>query len=119
VLSDTWIEDSDFVLEPRSAPGDGEPYTSLRRLPAASFWWPRWTDAIAVTGKFGWPEVPAAVKELTTLVAARLVRRTREAPFGIVAVGLEGAAVRAASFARDPEYAFLIDAVGSRKKLFV
>jgi hypothetical protein len=105
--SDAWTEGTHYVLDPRNAPSDGYPYTGIRRLSTSTLLWPGWADAIKITGRFGWPAVPAGVKTLTTLVAERLVRRTREAPFGIIAVGLEGAAVRASQLANDPEYSWL------------
>jgi hypothetical protein len=108
-FTDTWTLNTDFVLEPLNAAADGWPYQSIRRQPRASLTFPYYPRAVRVTGKFGWATTPTAIKEATTLIAARLMKRTREAPFGIVSFGLDGAAVRAASMARDPEIAFLIE----------
>ena len=58
-------------------------------------------------GKFGWAAVPAAIVEATTILAAQLVKRAREAPFGVVAIGLDvGAVTRIA--VTDPSIRFLI-----------
>jgi hypothetical protein len=107
-FTDTWTLNTDFVLEPLNAAADGWPYQSLRRQPRSTIFFPYYPRAARVTGKFGWATTPTAIKEATTLIAARLMKRTREAPFGIVSFGLDGAAVRAASMARDPEIAFLV-----------
>lgn len=108
-FGDTWTVNTDFVLEPLNAPADGWPYQNIRQQPRSSLTFgagvPR---SVRVTGKFGWTAPPEAVKTLTKLIAARLVKRTREAPLGFVELGLEGAVVRAAGYARDPDYAFLI-----------
>lgn len=107
-FSEIWTEDTDFVLGPLNAAADGEPYTNIEVLPLGGF---RFTvgapKSVRVTGKFGWSTPPPQIKTLTSLIAARLVKRTREAPFGIIQIGIDGAAVRAAAFARDPEYALL------------
>lgn len=107
-FTEVWTEDTDFVLGPLNAAADGQPYTNIEALPTGSF---RFTvgapKSVRITGKFGWAAPPAQIKTLTSLIAARLVRRTREAPFGIIQIGIDGAAVRAAGFARDPEYALL------------
>jgi hypothetical protein len=107
-FTDAWTLNTDFVLEPLNAVADGWPYQSIRKQPRATLLFPYYPRSVRVTGKFGWAAAPTAVKEATTLIAARLVKRTREAPFGIVSFGLDGAAVRAASMARDPEIAFLV-----------
>jgi hypothetical protein len=64
-------------------------------------------SSVAVTGQFGWPAVPAQVIEATTILATRLLRRAREAPFGVVGLGIDGAAVRISRF--DPDVGFLLD----------
>lgn len=107
-FSNTWTVNTDFMLEPLNAAADSIPYQSIRVNPRSSIYFPTvYPRTVRVTGKFGWASVPAGIKTATTLVAARLVKRTREAPFGIVSFGLEGAAVRAAAMLRDPEFGFL------------
>lgn len=109
-FSNTWTVNTDFVLEPLNAVADGTPYQSVKANPRSSLYFPTvYPRSVRVTGKFGWASVPAGIKEATTLVAARLVKRTREAPFGIVSFGLEGAAVRAAAMMRDPEFSFIAE----------
>lgn len=101
--SEIWTENVDFVFEPENAAADAWPWEALCVHPNTSkrgwpFAYPR---AVRITGKFGWPAVPEAIKTATALVAVRLLRQKREAPFGIVAVGLEGQAVRISRF--DPQ----------------
>jgi hypothetical protein len=106
----TWVQNTDFVLEPLNAVADGLPFDTIRRLPRSGFNFSPYPRSLKLTGKFGWAAAPDAIKQLTTLVAARLVKRTREAPFGIVAFGLDGASVKASQLANDPEYRFLAEA---------
>ena len=82
---------TDVVGEPLNAPVDGKPFLWLVS-PGHGFS----TDhaAIEVTGRFGWPEVPDQVPQFVSIVAAKLLKRTREAPFGIVSPGLDGPAMR-------------------------
>lgn len=116
-----WVQGVDYVLEPVNAPSDGKPWTAIRVIPRltthAGFpcYYP---NGIKVTGQFGWPSVPAGVKQLTSIIASRLLQRTRQAPFGIIQLGGDGAAVRAAKFAGDPEYAWLTAGL-RRTKLLV
>lgn len=106
-FSEVWVENSDFVLEPLNSDGTTVPWDTIRvhpmgtqRLPVG---FPR---SVKVTGQFGWTAPPEAVKTATAILATRLLRRAREAPFGIVAVGLDGEAVRIARF--DPDVSFLL-----------
>ena len=59
-----------------------------------------------VTGQWGWAVVPEPVKQATTLLSARLLKRAREAPFGVLNLGFEGEAARIAS--HDADVAFLL-----------
>lgn len=65
---------TDYTLEPRNAPQTGQPYT---RLVTST----RGTE-LAVTGLWGWSEVPEAVTEACLLQASRVFAR-RTTPFGI------------------------------------
>lgn len=108
----TWTVNQDYTLAPINAQADGRPYTCLKVHPTQGRYpfpigVPR---AIQITGVFGWPAVPANVKELATIVAAKLMRRAREAPFGVVSAGIEvGVAMRIAR--SDPDAAFLLEDV--------
>lgn len=105
---------------PTASGGTGEPYTEIelvrgaivRRLPSG-------TDAIRVTGQYGWEAIPAGVKFAVGLTATRFLRRAREAPFGIVALGLEGAVARVREIVRDPDIIMAMGGVTGRKSLIV
>jgi hypothetical protein len=94
-FENTWAS-ADYWLEPLNAASDGKPYTSVRVNPEGDFlFFPGYTKAVQVTGKFGWTAVPSAVSEATTILAGRFLKRSREAPFGdSAALALGGAAVR-------------------------
>lgn len=107
----TWVDGTDFRLGPLNAAADGQPYTHILVSAGGSLRWPGcgYPGSVEVTGQFGWAAPPARIKHLTTLIARRLVKRTREAPYGVIELGVEGAAVRASSYVRDPDYGFLIE----------
>lgn len=113
VFENTWVLNDDFVLEPLNPElVDGtvkEPWTLIRRHPNADFEFTvKYPRTVQVTGKFGWPVVPDAIKTATVILAAKLLKRTREAPFGVVTVGIDaGAAMRIAR--TDPDVRFLAD----------
>lgn len=104
----TWVSGTDFRLEPYNASFRGKPYEELGLLPRAVYYRPTWYPAlIKVTATFGWPAVPAQVKQATTILAIRLLRRAREAPFGVVGLGIDNTAVRISKV--DADVAFLLD----------
>lgn len=103
----TWTRDTDFVLSPLNAPADGRPWETVTRHPSGSHRFPAgYPRAVRVTGRFGWPAVPPAIAQATTILAAKLLKRSREAPFGVVSMGLDGAAVHIAR--TDPDVGFLV-----------
>lgn len=78
---------STFRTEPLNA-SDG-PITSIRSTSGS------WRGVVKVTGKFGWSETPPEVVDVTLMLASALLKRQREAPFGIASFGGEsGSAMR-------------------------
>ncbi len=99
-VSETW-ELSEIEPSPLNAATDEEPYEHLDSLVARRF-----NGKVTVTGVFGWPAVPAQITEATTIIATKLTKRAREAPFGIAAMGMEGGAVYIAR--SDPDVSLLL-----------
>lgn len=122
VYNELLVDGVDYRLEPDAGP----PWNSLRMLRAGLAWtWeydPRLTpypwgrDALRVTGTWGYPEVPGGVRAAVKIIATRILKRIRDAPFGIVGIGLEGAAVKAGQIANDPEVAFAMSGVRRKRK---
>lgn len=99
-------EGTDFSLYPSNALLDNRPYEALWLLRTNSYpkysWSPPVPALVTVTGLFGWPMLPAEVVAATTILATRILRRQREAPFGILTIGIEqGAYARIAQ--KDPD----------------
>jgi hypothetical protein len=95
VYEETWTLGTDYQLQVApwhfnpAALGEQWPYTRLniigpKFVPVV---WP-WShlDRIQVTGVFGWPAVPLAVKQAALVAAADLFRQ-KDAPFGIAGFG--------------------------------
>ena len=102
----SWAELTDYIVEPLNAAAVSWPYTHLRTNPNSALWWPTtYPRSVRVTGTFGWPATPAPIKEATTLLAARLMKLAREAPFGIAMFGDQ--AIRLARY--DPQICALLD----------
>lgn len=88
-FANAWVLNTDYFLEPLNAqvagPSEVWPFTRLRAAPLGSFtfntYFPR---SVQITGKFGWPQVPAAIVTATTLLAERLYKMQREAPLGVL-----------------------------------
>lgn len=84
------ISATDYVLEPveRSAAPETRPITSVRLLNNAC--WPGVgggrTHLIQLTGTWGWPDVPAMVKQACRLQTARVLKR-QESSLGVAGFG--------------------------------
>lgn len=89
IVMDGTTELTDFVMGPNNAPADGLVYTRL------VFGWSfrAVEPELVVTGLWGWPAVPAAVKSATKLQAARFLAR-RDSPYGIAGSPTEGSELR-------------------------
>ena len=97
----------DYLLEPVNEVRYGLrlPFTKLRTYEDG--YWPvfRGQPTVRVTGRFGWPEVPTAVREATILQASRLFTRL-DAPLGIAGFGDMGG-MRVSRFV-DPDVEMLL-----------
>lgn len=104
----------------RTPPGNGEPFRELQMARTAV--WPRLpggVDGVRITGTFGWETVPAGVTAAASIIATRLLKRTREAPFGIHGIGLDQAVVRAVQLSYDPEVTLALEGVTAPRTLLV
>lgn len=104
--TETWVDTVDYVLEPKNAPADGAPYTHIRTV--AKTFTGVYPDSLRLVGRFGWPTVPSSIRQATTILAARLLKRSREAAFGVAAIGVEGSAVRVPRLDNDPDVMALV-----------
>ena len=97
----------DYLLEPVNEQRYGLilPFTRLR--PYEDGYWPvfRNRPTVRVSARFGWPEVPTAVREATILQASRLFTRL-DAPLGIAGFGDLGG-MRVSRFV-DPDVEMLL-----------
>lgn len=89
-----WALNTDYVLEPLNAAAKGWPYEEVRVHPLGSQRFPCWPRSVSVSGTFGWAAVPEGVYAATVIIAAQTVKFLREAPFGVVGLGLDNIAVR-------------------------
>jgi len=117
-LTDTggavWTVNTDFYLEPINAVAEGQAYTGIRSINRPFLWdqsnqgsyAPGPDGRVSVTGKFGWLAPPPEIVQATQILATRLMRRGREATFGVLGMGLDGAAVRIVN--TDPDVQALV-----------
>ena len=96
VYEQTWVQGTDYVLTVSpgkynaAAKGEQWPYTGFQVINTSHyvpFTWP-WShqDRLQVTGVFGWPQVPLAVKQAALIAAADLFK-IKDAPFGVAGFG--------------------------------
>ena len=89
-FSETWVSGTDFVLEPFNNPSEqpARPYEKIRPRRLSGQYFPACVEqSVKVTGQFGWSSVPDDVAAATGILAAKLLLRSRTAPFGIVMPG--------------------------------
>jgi hypothetical protein len=106
VFEDVWTA-TDYLLEPLNAVLDDRPFTQISKRGGGTFLFPTsYPATIEVVGAWGWPAVPPQVIEGTIILSSRLVKRAREAPFGLATAGFEGGSTRLAK--TDPDVAALL-----------
>lgn len=89
-FEETWTVGTDFVLEPQNADSDIpiRPYESVVIRKQSRYYFPvDLEQSVQVTGTFGWAAVPDEIQSATSILAGKLFKRMREAPFGIVSFG--------------------------------
>jgi len=116
--SQTWSA-NDYVLAPRNAALDSRPYTEIDTSPfsTAQLNFPTGYLEIKVVGTFGWPSVPAAVKQ-AALIQTGAIFASRTAPFGAVGSESLGGVLRM-SAALHPEARALLEAYRLRRGLAI
>lgn len=103
----TWLAGTDFDLEPYNAALINRPYECVRLRWQAGRRWPNYRRSVKVIGTFGWPAVPDPVNQYAVILASKLLKRSREAPFGVLAYALDTPlAVRIAR--TDPDFNLLL-----------
>lgn len=88
----TWLT-SDYQLLPvnPSARAESRPYTAVKAVGSQTFPWivpgiAARDDLVQITGVWGWPAVPYAVKQAARLIAAEMYR-IKDAPLGVAGEG--------------------------------
>lgn len=107
VSGSAWDWGTDFTGWPLNAALKSRPYTEFRALNGRAF--PTGVVAsVQVTGRFGWPQVPSQIQQATQILAAKLMLRARQAPFGFAPGGGLDAGGAARIARNDPDVMFLI-----------
>lgn len=99
----------DYSLWPYNAFADGKPWTHLLLKSASAYSWPRYPNAILVTGLFGWAAVPAVVSSACLIQAARFFVR-RDSSYGIAGSPEMGNEMRLLD-RLDPDVALMLSSV--------
>lgn len=83
---------TDYQLEPLNGVADGlySPFTGIRAV--NDYLWPVVDQQalVRITGTWGWPTIPVAVKQATVIQASRLFKRL-DSPLGVAGFGDMGA----------------------------
>ena len=118
VYEEQWTQGTDFIFEPQNAPVEvpARPWEWIQARTLRGRWFPVGIEAgVQVTGQFGWLAVPEEIHTAAVIVASKLLRRIREAPFGIVALGGPDTGIAMRIAKTDPDVTPLLDEY-SRKR---
>lgn len=114
----TWTANTDYNLAPGNAALDGWPYTQIdvsvtypKNFPKNVY------RGVKVIGVFGWPTVPAAVKQ-AALIQAGAVWSSRTSPFGVIGSQDLGGIIRQTR-ALHPEAQVLLESFRKRAGLAI
>jgi hypothetical protein len=114
----TWVQNTDFYLEPINAALDGRPYNQVTLRPQQGDIWPPFDYGVQIGGTFGWTTAPYQVTQATTILAGRYLKRARETPYGILTIGTD--AIAAARLGKiDPDVSFLLDNLDADEPLLI
>ena len=106
IYDTTWDED-DYQLEPLNQVLDGIewPYTRIRAI--GDYLWPisGGEALVKITGVWGWPSIPIAIKQACIIQASRIYKRL-DSPLGVAGFGDLG--VLRVSSQLDPDVAQLV-----------
>lgn len=107
----TLVLDTDYRLEAVAVAKPGPPYDVIRNMSIPGVYGAMGygfvaQSPLAVTGVFGWPAVPAPIKQATMILAGRYLQRSRSAPFAILTFGDGGEAARLTR--SDPDVSMLL-----------
>lgn len=114
----TWTESTDFLLTPRNASLDGQPFTSVRKMVNGTKSFPMGPDTVEINGSFGYSAglstaAPLPVKEYCILTSMRLWER-RNLIFGAEGSADLGTVTVPVEVSRDGELRMLMRAIGRR-----
>ncbi len=102
----TWTEGTHFFLSPRGAATSVRPYDTLEPLQSSYRLRVGAVDSVEIVGVFGWPAVPAEVKEACAIQSQVLFKRATEGAVPIVS--MDGTTLQGGSKFLDREAQLLL-----------
>jgi hypothetical protein len=115
--SETWVNGTDFYLDPPNAALNGRPYKRLVLRAQAGRSFPRYARNVKVIGSFGWATTPSQVKQAAMFMIQQFLKQFEGASMGIV-IAQAGDMVAAARLGRiHPTAAFLLDGLDPQPEL--
>ena len=91
----TAIAATDYDLLPDNALVDGDPYRRLYVTPNGNYFFPTWRKGVKIIGKFGFPSVPADIKEACLSITQQTYSmRSGQSSGGNITVTAAGVVVR-------------------------
>lgn len=101
-----WVENTEYVAYPLNRTTPYRPIQWIKTHPLSARFFPiGYPRTVKITGRAGWATTPAPIVDACKLLTVQVVKRKREAQFGVLSF-----ADVAAHIARtDPQFALLVD----------
>lgn len=86
---------TEFELEPVNAALDGKPYSQVHIVETSGAYFPTTRRGVKIVGKFGWPAVPADIKnDCLAILLNVYANRSGQSSFGRISVTASGVVIR-------------------------
>lgn len=106
---------TDYVLLPRNASQKNRPWTQVEIRQCVPGWFPVWGDYVRphhgwvrITARWGWTEVPSAIRTATAITAARLYDRRQNVAGALVDKQVDDIELKWAVSSIDPDVETLV-----------
>jgi hypothetical protein len=102
-----WSASADYELAPYNAASMNRPYTAIEISETSNYMFTTYRKSIKITGIFGWPSVPAKIKQACVMLSSRLFKRL-STPLGVASMAALGE-IQISIKDKDADYFHLIN----------
>lgn len=102
-----WAANTDYDMVPYNAAAMSRPYTAIEISSTGNYMFVTYPKGIKITGIFGWPSVPAKIKQACIMLSSRIFKRL-STPLGVASMAALGE-VQISIKDKDADYFHLVN----------